>query len=219
MPILIPRIHKLVQVEKEKIIREQVTNWLMGFASGRLETRRFNGQKIAYAGIKFSGSPQDVFWGGYIEPYLEEITERLIREIIKECLNNGLNVVIELPPLADNLKNLYVGVYNKMAETEQKLLGEGYPDRIPKRNVASNIADMNHYLTQHIAMEIHKYERKTKSQKSSGFIKKFWNNSIQDNVISSIIYALFAGLALLLWNVFEHDLREIWLELLKKIQG
>ena len=148
MAVLIPKIHKLLQVEKERILREQVTSWLMGFANGKLETQYFNKKKISYDGIGYEGSPRNVFWGRYIEPFLEDVAERLIAEISKECIENNLNLEEELRALSVNLKNMYIRVFEEMIKIDQRLLGKGYPDRIPKKRRFREIADINIYLDQ-----------------------------------------------------------------------
>lgn len=156
--ILLPKIQKLIQEEKERIIQEQVTNWLMRFAAkSKLEIQYFNGKKIGHGGVVgFEGSPQHVFWGRYIEPYLEDITERLIKEISHDCTENNLNLAEELQSLQEHLNSLYFRVYEEMVKVEQKLLGKGYPELVPKRDVSGKVECMKNYLEQHVNMEIAK---------------------------------------------------------------
>lgn len=190
MTILEPKIYKLIKDEQEKIVREQVVNWLMGFCAGRLETAYFNGKKICYSGIEFSGSPQHVFWGRYIEPYLEDITGRLIKEISNDCVENKLDLKTELKTLKVNLENFYIHIFYEMVNVEQRLLGKGYPNRINKRNVTKEIAGMNIYLDKHINMEISK---KTKNSICGikSFLKKIWGDPVWSKVISAIIITIF----------------------------
>lgn len=197
-PVLIPKVQKMVQVEKERVIREQVANWLIGFTSGKLETQYFNGKKIVYSGIKFSGSPRDIFWGRYIEPYLEDITERLIKEVSQDCAFNNLNLAEELQPLAESLKSLYLCVFDEMAKVEQRLLGKGYPSRVSKRNVTRKVANMNSYLKQYINMEIEKQKPRLHSPESK--IKKRIQRIWHDPVWSKIIAAALIGLIAYFYN-------------------
>lgn len=162
-PVLLPRIQKLFQDELQRIETEQITPWIMGFATGKLNIHYFNKKQISYSGIAFEGSPQQVFWGRYIEPFLEDFISSAIEQITRECSENSLDIEIELKCLEDHLRTLISSTFDKMAKAEQRMLGKGYPEQIPKRNVDIYINAMNHYLRQHIAMEIVKYISRKKN--------------------------------------------------------
>ncbi|MCF6344687.1 MAG: hypothetical protein L3J15_08470 [Devosiaceae bacterium] len=193
MTVLKPKIIKRVKDEKDQLIREKITPWLMGFSSGKLEIENFHGRIISYSGIEFSGSPCDVFWGCYIEPFLENITNQLILEIAKECKESKLDIRAELDFLTQQLNGLYNAIYKEMSETEQRLLGKGFPDKIQKRDVNSQITTMKKYLEQHVEMEIQKHT--SAIQKSSkSIVSRLWQDPVWSKVIATGILALLSGI-------------------------
>ncbi len=192
MPILGPKIQKLVQDEGNSLIREQITPWIMGFAKGRLSINNFYQKNISYEGVLFEGSPRDVFWGRYIEPFLEDTNQRLINSISQECAANNLNLTEELHMLQLHLQSMHNRIFNNMADIDQRMRGGGYPERIPKRDVSEEISRMNNYLCEHIEMEIAKHHS---SQNKKIIWKRLWHDPVWskvrwNNVINTSIYFL-----------------------------
>ncbi len=157
MPVLTPKIQRLIKEEREALLREQITPWIMGFANGSLNIKNFYGKNISYSGIEFEGSPRHIFWNKYIEPFLEDITVRLITDITQECLTCNLRLEEELSVLSQNLRNLYSVIFDEMAKSDQRICGKGHPDQVPIKNVSIYNAFMNEFMEQHINMEIAKH--------------------------------------------------------------
>ena len=98
---------------------------------------------VRYLGsVGFEGSPREVFWGGFIEPFLEDIfvwafefalnhaekrkSDR--RELIlytRECLMNGVCLT-----------------YNRMQNIDRRLRGKGFPDQVSPRDISREINKM-----------------------------------------------------------------------------
>lgn len=184
MSVLESKIQKLIRNERNRLIREQITPWLMGFAAGQFHIRNFHNEEIEYTGIKFEGSPRHVFWSGYIEPFLEDVTDHLISDISQECTEENLGINSELNVLSQHLSNMYTSIFKKMAETDQKILGEGDPNKIPQKSVTAEIALMNRYLEQHINMEVQK----------KSFRRRIWNASVRNTIISKVIWAILVAI-------------------------
>jgi len=73
---LYPLIEKLVEDEWVKLERDQITPWAFMTAGPPFRVKDFYWREISYQGIEFEGSPCEVFWGRYIEPFLEDIVQR-----------------------------------------------------------------------------------------------------------------------------------------------
>src|SRR5271163_2020803 len=73
-----PMLEKFVREECEKLERNHITPWAFLLAGPRMVVKDYYGGDIAYGGIGFEGSPQNVFWTRYIEPFLEDITFRAV---------------------------------------------------------------------------------------------------------------------------------------------
>ncbi len=68
---LYPTFRKRVDHAVEQIIKQQVTRWSFLTAGPPFQVKMFDGKQIAYEGVEFEGSPREVFWSRYIEPFLE----------------------------------------------------------------------------------------------------------------------------------------------------
>lgn len=137
-----PEITFAVENRFKKIIAEKLTPWVFLNTGKMARIDDFYGRPIQYSGVEFEGSPREVFWSGFIEPFLEDIlvwgfefaldyikkrnSDR--REVIlyaRECLINGLYLT-----------------YNKMQKIDRNLRGKGYPDQISPRDISQDIKKM-----------------------------------------------------------------------------
>ncbi len=68
---LYPTFRKRVDDAIEQLIKQKVTPWSFLTAGPPFRIKSFDGKQIAYEGVGFEGSPRQVFWSRYIEPFLE----------------------------------------------------------------------------------------------------------------------------------------------------
>ncbi|HAS0820676.1 TPA: hypothetical protein I3317_000415 [Enterobacter cloacae subsp. cloacae] len=162
--IVYPRLEKLVKTADSKLI-QLVTRWAFLTAGPKFEIERFDGTKIIYQGIAFSGSPVEAFWLGFIEPYIENESVKILEQagqLATEC---------EIPPEvvvneARCLLHIVVRrVYDKMSEVDRTLRGDGinFPD---KKDVTSNIAAMSAYIDSEAQLVVVKSSRNQNKQLS-----------------------------------------------------
>ncbi len=149
----------------------------MHFASGKGHITTFEGKICSWSGVGFEGSPREVFWGRYIEPFLEDSTERLIRLVAEESEKNKLNIRLELDTLSNHMRGMYARIYSEMADADQRMLGKGFPEKIDRKDITSEIIIMSHYLDQHIAMTLNKHESRTSYKKK--FVESLKEQTIQ----------------------------------------
>jgi hypothetical protein len=188
MSVLAPKIQKLVHDEQEKLIREQITPWIIGFAAGELRIKNFHGKEICYGGIRFEGTPTDVFWGKYIDPFLENAIARLSECIAEESEKNKLPFQEEMRTLQTHLRSLIAAIFKKMAEADQRMRGIGSSKQAGRRNVDDKIKKLNSFLHAHIDMEIEKH-RARNTEKKKGFFAKWWADPVGSKVIAASIIA------------------------------
>lgn len=184
-----------IDKEKHRIIHEQIIPWIMMFASNKGSVKNFQGQTYSWTGVLFEGSPRDVFWGRYIEPFLEDSTVRLIEMVSKECRENRLNIRTELDTLSQHLRGMYARVYKEMADADQKMRGNGYPENVQRVDVSQEISTMNHYLDMHIAMDIAKHKSRTS-------IKHQFIDSLKEKAIEKITAGVVAAIIFILSLIF-----------------
>lgn len=146
---LYPKIRKLVNDAYETLRREQLDPWRF-FNVKPLDCTDSQGKRIPYGGVKFEGSPREVFWGGYIDPFLENITIKTLDTVAQICSSASLSPAVYLDEASQLLTLLVTRVYRDMAEIDRVLRGEGYPNRIPMREVSTEVARMEKLIVEHL---------------------------------------------------------------------
>ena len=139
-----PRTKKLVE-EADKHLLSLVTKWTFLKSVPQIEIKRFDGEEIRLGGVAFKGTVVDVFWSGFIEPYIEHESVKILEaagQLATDCQLSHDIVIDEARML---LHVMVRRVYSKMADVDQTLRGDGFtfPE---KRDVTSRIAAMSAYV-------------------------------------------------------------------------
>ncbi|WP_431049673.1 hypothetical protein [Roseateles sp. L2-2] len=149
---LYPTFEKRIDDATTRIVTRQVEPWL--FMNQGLAVQRHDGRTIAYSGVHFDGSPRMVFWGGYIEPFLQDLVLQELKEartLAKEREVNGSEVLVEVKGL---LTSALHRVFAKMADVDQRLRGGGYPSQVQLRPVEKELAQVQAFLDRHVQAEL-----------------------------------------------------------------
>lgn len=134
-----PEITFAVENKFKKLNRDKLAPWVFLNAGNTVSIVDFYGHTIRYQGVRFEGSPREVFWGGFIEPFLEDIfvwafelaldyakkrdsDSRKLILYTRECLMNGVNLI-----------------YKGMQKIDRNLRGNGFPDKITPRDISREI--------------------------------------------------------------------------------
>ena len=144
--LLYPIIDNYV-TEVDRIISDKIMAWRMFPAKWKLDVTDFYGKRIHYEGVTFKGTPQHVFWNGFIEPFLENGIKQTLQKVLKDCEERSLIRIKYLDEACALLEILIHKTYKNMVETEHFLRGKGFPRSVEPRNVSSNIKKMNQYMT------------------------------------------------------------------------
>lgn len=157
---LYPTFKKRVTDAIEQLITKQVTPWSFIKAGPPFRVNRFDGRQIAYQGVGFEGSPREVFWGQYIEPFLEDLCISEISAAVRMAKERGVDgksLPLELQSL---LSSGFTRVYERMADVDRRLRGKGYPESVPLRSVECEILRMNRFLEERVLAEIEMWQPK-----------------------------------------------------------
>jgi hypothetical protein len=157
---LFPTFRKRVDDAFEHLIKQQVTPWFFMKAGPPFRIKSFDGREIAYQGIGFDGSPREVFWSRYIEPFLEQLCISEIEAAISLAREKGVNARFLLPELQGLLSAGFRKVYGGMADVDRRLRGKGYPNSVPLRSVELEIQRMDKFLDERIVAEIEMWQPK-----------------------------------------------------------
>lgn len=170
---LYPTFKKRVTDAIEQLITKQVTPWSFMTAGPPFRINRFDGRQIAYHGVGFEGSPRDVFWGRYIEPFLEDLCVSEISAAVSTARERGIDGRLLLPELQSLLSSGFKKVYVRMADVDRRLRGKGYPESVPLRSVNCEAQRMEEFLAERIQAEIQMW-RATPWYESWQEQNKFW---------------------------------------------
>lgn len=157
---LYPTFKKRVTDAIEQLITKQVTPWSFIKAGPPFRVNRFDERQIAYQGVGFEGSPREVFWRQYIEPFLEDLCISEISAAVRMAKERGVDGKSLLLELQSLLSSGFTRVYERMADVDRRLRGKGYPESVPLRSVEYEILRMNRFLEERVLAEIEMWQPK-----------------------------------------------------------
>ena len=139
----------VISGEFKRLIELQIDPWIFYNSKG-ISIKKFDGKYISQSGCKFSGTPRQVFWNSYIEPYIEDVVKRMIEETIKLTKERNVQISVVLGSTKANLSGGIDTVYRKMQEVDRRLRGNGYPKNVSKQDISLKIKEMDDFLDKQI---------------------------------------------------------------------
>jgi hypothetical protein len=145
---------KFVNDEYKRLENAQITPWAF-FNSNGVRLNDFYGKPIAIGpGIRFGGSSEGVFWCGYIEPFLEDISFRAIDTAMEKAKDRGIPLGQPLREVQGQLHGLCRRAFDRMASIDQRLRGGGFPDKVQLRNTDKELARMHQFIDKRVDGEL-----------------------------------------------------------------
>jgi hypothetical protein len=145
---------KRIEDAMERIIREQITPWAFLTAGPPFKVKQFSGRDISYQGIGFEGSPSDIFWGRYIDPFLEALAIEEIDAAVFSAKERGVDATLLLPEVQGLLIAAVLKVFRQMAEIDRRLRGKGFPEKISLRSTESDVNRLREFIDERIRSEL-----------------------------------------------------------------
>jgi len=161
---LYPTFIKRIDDATEELIQKQVTPWFF-LTSGRpFRVKKFDGHEIAYEGIGFEGSPSNVFWSRYIEPFLEALAIQEITTATSLARERGVDARLLLPEVQGLLNAACRKVFAEMAEVDRRLRGKGFPENVDVRSIDIEVMRLSEFIEEHTASELAMWRPKSKAE-------------------------------------------------------
>jgi len=148
-----PIVEQFVNDEYQRLENAQITPWAF-FNGNGLRVNDFYGKPIAYSGIRFSGSPVLVFWNGYIEPFLKDISFRAIDLSMRVAADRKIPLRQPLLEVQGQLYSLCRRAFDRMANIDQRLRKAGVLDQVPLRRTEKELARMLQFIDKRIDAEL-----------------------------------------------------------------
>ena len=155
---LAPILSKYVEDEWVRLEHQQITPWAFLTARQPFRVQDFYGRTIAYQGVAFEGSLRQLFWGRYIEPFLENIVHKTMEEALRVAAERKQNAREPLLEVAGILKSLVRRAFRRMAEIDRRLRGKGYPSSVPLRSVDAEVEEVERFIDERLAAELRMLE-------------------------------------------------------------
>jgi hypothetical protein len=147
---LYPIFKKRISDSVEHLLQNQVTPWSFLTAGKSFRVKNFYGREIAYEGVGFEGSPREVFWARYVEPFLEDLTVREVDAAVSSARVREVDAKLLLPEVQSLLRDASRKVFSRMAQIDQRLIGNGYPKNVPLRRVEQEVQGMDQFIDERI---------------------------------------------------------------------
>ena len=162
---LYPTFQKRISDSVEQLLQNKVTPWTFLNSGKPFRVEKFNGREIAYEGVGFEGSPREVFWARYIEPFLEELAVREIDEAVSLAHERDVDAKPLLLEVQGLLRDGSGRVFTRMAEIDQRLRENGYPGKAPLRRVEHEVQNMDQFIEKRIQAELAMWKAKQSEQR------------------------------------------------------
>jgi hypothetical protein len=159
-----PIFRKRIEDATEQIIRDQVTPWAFLTAGPPLKVKQFGGREISYQGIGFDGSPRTVFWGRYIDPFLEALSIEEIDFAVSSAKERKVDATLLLPEVQGVLVAAVQEIFQQMAEIDRRLLGNGNPESVPLRSVEGDVSRICAFIDDRIKCELAMWKPKSAAE-------------------------------------------------------
>lgn len=159
---LYPTFRKRVDDAVGQIIKQQVTPWSFLTAGPPFRVKMFDGKQIAYEGGGFEGSPRTVFWGRYIEPFLEDLCVSEITTAVAMAKERGVDGRLLLLELQTLLAGGCRQVFASMADVDRRLRGKGFPDKVALKSVDPEVSAMEQFIEERIRAELTMWKPKSR---------------------------------------------------------
>jgi hypothetical protein len=140
------RFDKAIADETSAIIAEQVSPWAHLQRGGAVSVRRIDGSTIAYSKVRYDDEQQNAFWRGYIEPFLERMVATQLRAAPAAAKEEGVDAGEVIGEVEGMLVAACRKVYARMADVDQRLRGDGFPDGISLRGTNREFGAMEQYV-------------------------------------------------------------------------
>lgn len=141
-----------VEEARNKLLNDVVEPWIFFNVHG-VKIKKADGRQISYSGLSFSGTPVHVFWDGFIDDHLKKTSRILIESTRQKAIERNIPIDDALVDCLMHLENMVQMAFHRMARIEQLLLGKGFPDRIPRRDVSDRIKNCSEQIHRFVNAE------------------------------------------------------------------
>ncbi len=91
-----------------------------------MKVTAYDGTEICYQGLAFKGTPVQIFWNGFIDPYIENNSEIVLEQTSALAIECQFSIEESIEEAKLLLLVMIRRLYYEMAETDKILRGDGF---------------------------------------------------------------------------------------------
>jgi len=191
-----PQFDKAIGEATSALIAAQVSPWARLQSGQPLRVQRFDGSTIAYpAGTRYAGAAQAAFWRGYMEPFLEDLALAQLRAAAAAAKDVDADPAEVVADVAGLLNAACRKVYDRMADIDKRLLGDGYADAASGRGTRGEMRAMEAYIRKQAASA--SALAAIAAQKPPPLRVYAWRNRVLVGLLVGLVVASVAAIVLL----------------------
>jgi len=145
-----PEISFKIQSAFRQLEQDKVTPWAF-MLSDMPPVIDFVGRTIRLRGVTFDGTPQHIFWNGFIEPFLEAQIAEGFQLALDHAHKRGVDAASCLLVARNELYDGITSIYRRMQDIDTRLRGHGNPQSVPLRDVKPAILEMHKKVNEYYA--------------------------------------------------------------------
>lgn len=160
-----PEITFIIRQAFGQLETDKVTPWAFLTTGKMRPIENFYGRKIQYVGVEFEGSPRDVFWNGFIEPFLEAIFLWGFDLALSYAKERHVDFQQVIQHTKERLSEGMSTIYQRMQDIDRRLRGKGFPKRVTPHNISGLVKAMQGKLQEYYesALRSHPVAEKLKT--------------------------------------------------------
>jgi len=159
---LYPTFQKRISDSFDQLIKNQVTPWVFLNTGKPMRVKTHDNRPISYEGVGFEGSPEQVFWSRYIDPFMEEICICEINDAIKMSTERNVDAKLLLPEVEGLLLSGVTRTFHEMSQIDQRLKGKGFPEKVHAHPIENEVQIMKNFIEVRIKSELDMWQPKSK---------------------------------------------------------
>lgn len=138
-----PEITFRIKQAFQQLEVDKITPWAF-LGTGKMRPiEDFHGRTIHYSGVAFEGSPRQVFWNGFIEPFLEALFLWAFDLALAYAKGRHLDARSVLQHARQCLSNGIYSIYRRMQDIDRRLKGKGFPERASQHDISRPVEFMH----------------------------------------------------------------------------
>ena len=148
---LFKRTYKLVREIDERLTK-LIHRWRFFNAGPPMKVTAYDGTEICYQGLAFKGTPVQIFWNGFIDPYIENNSEIVLEQTSALAIECQFSIEESIEEAKLLLLVMIRRLYYEMAETDKILRGDGFSFQ-EKKDVSGYIESISQKIIEHAEIE------------------------------------------------------------------